>query len=503
MKWHRSRPALTALAAVVLMCAHAGLRSALPASFADGITYTAFLVFSTWAAVLCALRSRTGSLRKRRSWALVSVGFWLYTIGTLFAAYIDMIAHGPSTLASWDDFFYFFSGVPFLLAVSSPDDTRLFSLFFWLDVAQAAAVGWLTYLAVFGILPFSRATALPITVEKLVWLFAIEAFALAVLGVARWACSPRRTRERRFYETLAIYLCAMAICQTIYNHLVVQYNDAGVWDVLTDIPFGLFAFTAALPWVTETDEDKRPARRPVMVMVDHARPVLLGLALVALSTMVIRQHFALATSFIVGTFLVYGIRSAVLQSRFVQAQTELEKARDRLEDLALLDGLTGVANRRCFDQRFAAEWRRAQRTRLPLSLLLIDIDHFKKLNDTHGHLVGDECLIDVAHTLAGELNRPADLLARYGGEEFVALLPETDDSGARNVAVRMQRTLREKKPHPALHSAVTVSIGGTTWDGAEGTGEQLVEAADRALYRAKQNGRNRIEYQTMGAVEQG
>jgi diguanylate cyclase (GGDEF)-like protein len=319
----------------------------------------------------------------------------------------------------------------------------------------------------------------------------------------RWATSPARTRERRFYETLAIYLIAMAICQTIYNHLVVGYSDAGVWDVLTDIPFGIFAFAAALPWMEEADKEKRTVRRPAMVMADHARPVLLGLALVALSTMVIRQHFQLATSFIVATFLVYGIRSAVLQSRFVKAQTELEKARDRLEDLAMLDGLTGVANRRCFDQRVAAEWRRALRTRQPLSLLLIDIDHFKKLNDTYGHLVGDECLIDVAHTLAGELNRPADLLARYGGEEFVALLPDTDESGARSIAVRMQRTLREKKPHPALNSAVTVSIGGTTWGDAEGTAEQLVEAADRALYRAKQNGRNRIEYQTMGALEQG
>ena len=494
---------MTAFAAAWLMCVHAALRSTLPASYGDGITYTAFLVFSTWVAVLCGLRARTGSLRKRRSWALLSVGFLLYTAGTVFAAYIDMVAHGPSTLASWDDFFYFFSGVPFLLAVSSPDDTRLFSLFFWLDVVQAAAVGWLSYLAVFGILPFSRATALPITVEKLIWLFAMEAFALAILGVLRWATSPAGTRERRFYETLAIYLIAMAICQTIYNHLVIEYNDAGVWDVLTDIPFGIFAFAAALPWMEEADKEKRPMRRPAMVMVDHARPVLLGLALVALSTMVIRQHFQLGTSFIAATFLVYGIRSAVLQSRFVKAQTELEKARDRLEDLAMLDGLTGVGNRRCFDQRVAAEWRRALRTRQPLSLLLIDIDHFKKLNDTYGHLVGDECLIDVAHTLAGELNRPADLLARYGGEEFVALLPDTDESGARSIAVRMQRTLREKKPHPALNSAVTVSIGGTTWGDAEGTAEQLVEAADRALYRAKQNGRNRIEYQAMGALEQG
>lgn len=435
---------------------------------------------------------------------LVATGFLLYTVGTAFAAYIDLDLHGSSTIASWDDFSYFFSGVPFLLAISSPDDKRLFSLFFWLDVVQAAAVGWLTYLAVFGILPFSRATALPISVEKMVWLFAMEAVALAVLGLARWMASQRKTGDRWFYRVLAIYLCATAIFQPVYNYLVVKYNDAGVWDVLTDLSFCTFVVAAAFPQPQGSELDERPSRRPIMVMVDHGRPVLLGLALVALSTLVIRQHFVLATSIIVGTFLVYGMRSAVLQSRFVQSQTELEKARDRLEELAMLDGLTGVANRRCFDHRLATEWRRAQRTHLPLSLLLIDIDRFKSLNDTCGHMAGDECLIDVAHTLSAVLNRPADLLARYGGEEFVALLPETDEPGARNVAVRMQRALREKDPHPALKRVVTVSIGGTTWESTpDSTAEQVVEVADRALYQAKENGRNRIEYCPMTALRQG
>jgi len=503
VKWFESRPALTAAAAAALVCAHVCLKAAFPRA-GDPISYTAFLACSIWAAVVCVLRARTGSQRKRRIWMLASTGFLLYAVGTAFSAYIELIAHGPTTLASWDDFFYFFSGVPFLLAISSPDDSRLFSLFFWLDAAQAAAVGCLAYLAVFGVLPFSRATALPISVERLVWLFAIEAIALAVLALGRWIASPGKSRERRFYRMLAIYLCLSAILQPIYNYLVLKYNDAGVWDLLTDLPFCVFIIAAAFPRPDDTVPIERQSRRPVLVMVDHARPVLLGLALVALSTLVIRQHFALAASVILGTFLVYGVRSAVLQSRFIQSQTELEKARDRLEDLALLDGLTGVANRRCFDQRFAAEWRRAQRTHSPLSLLLIDIDRFKNLNDAYGHLVGDECLIEVARTLSAVLNRPADLLARYGGEEFVALLPETGESGARNVAVRMQRALREKDRHPALERAVTVSIGGTTWEFTEeSTAEQIVEFADRALYQAKANGRNRIEYCPMNALEQG
>jgi diguanylate cyclase (GGDEF)-like protein len=501
--WHKTKPALTGITAAALMCVHVGLNAAFPRAN-DPISYTAFLICSTWAALVCAQRARIGSLRNRRSWTLVTAAFLLYTVATGFSAYIDMIAHGPSTIASWDDFFYFFSGVPFLLAISSPDDTRLFPLFFWLDVAQAAAVGWLTYLVLFGILPFSRAMALPISVDKLVWLFALEAIALAILGLARWMASPGLTRERRFHRDLAIYLCATAIFQPIYNYLVLKYNYAGVWDVLTDLPFCIFVAVAALPRAVDTGLDERPSGRPILVMVDHGRPVLLGLAVVALSTLVIRQHFVLATSFIVATFLVYGVRSAVLQSQFLQSQAELEKARDRLEDLAMLDGLTGVGNRRSFDHRLETEWRRAQRTHLPVSLLLIDIDRFKNLNDTYGHLVGDDCLIEVARTLAAALNRPADLLARYGGDEFVALMPETDENGARNVAVRMQQELREKAPHPAMDRAVTVSIGGTTWDSTpDTTAEQMVEVADRALYQAKENGRNRIEYCPMSALPQG
>lgn len=476
------------------MCAHACL-NVLFSRASDPISYSFFLLCSFWAAALCALRSRTGPQRKRRNWMLLASGFLLWFVGTILAAYTDVVAHGPSTVASWDDFFFFFSGVPFLLAIASPEDSRLFSLFFWLDVLQAGAAGWLTYLAVFGVLPFSRAAALPISTGKLVWLFAIEAFALAILGSARWAASPRGGRERQFFQVLMIYLWALAICQTEYNHLVLKYNGAGILDVLTDFPFLLFVFLAAFLVPAEAGPAEEVSRRPILMVLDHARPVLLGLALVALSAMVVRKHFAISISIIFASFVVYGIRSAVLQSRYVQSQLALEEARDRLEALAMQDGLTGIANRRNFDQRFQNEWRRGHRTRSPLSLLLIDIDYFKQLNDTYGHLIGDECLIQVARTLRSVLNRPGDLLARYGGEEFVALLPETDAMGARIVASRLQTVLRSSPPVDSVQRQVTVSIGATTWEGDDSiTAEDILATADRALYQAKQNGRNHVEF---------
>ena len=145
---------------------------------------------------------RTGALRKRRSWMLISAGFLLWAVANCFAAYTDVIAHGPSTVASWDDFFFFFSGVPFLLAISSPEDKRRILVFFWLDVVQAAAVGCLTYMAVFRDFAVYAGERAADFRGKMVWLFGIEAVTLAVLCLARWVASPAGTRERGSFVML-------------------------------------------------------------------------------------------------------------------------------------------------------------------------------------------------------------------------------------------------------------------------------------------------------------
>ncbi len=161
-----------------------------------------------------------------------------------------------------------------------------------------------------------------------------------------------------------------------------------------------------------------------------------------------------------------------------------------------LDVLTGIANRRRFDEYFDEEFRRARRTTLPLSLVLIDIDHFKLYNDYYGHQAGDQCLKQVAETLAGTLQRPADLLARYGGEEFVAVLPETDLEGARRVAEVMRTKIAESQlPHASSPTASHVSISAGIATKIPGCGDApttLIEDADHALYHAKKTGRNRV-----------
>jgi diguanylate cyclase (GGDEF)-like protein len=167
-----------------------------------------------------------------------------------------------------------------------------------------------------------------------------------------------------------------------------------------------------------------------------------------------------------------------------------------LRELLSTDAMTGIGNRRRFDDALDREWRRCSRSGKPLSLLMIDVDHFKAYNDHHGHLQGDECLRNVAQLLVESVGRPADLVARYGGEEFVCLLPEIGEEGARAVAAKfMMGVARASIPHAALpaDARLTISIGAATCtEVARQTPGALVALADKLLYDAKRAGRDRV-----------
>lgn len=174
---------------------------------------------------------------------------------------------------------------------------------------------------------------------------------------------------------------------------------------------------------------------------------------------------------------------------------ELDEANRKLASLSLTDGLTGIANRRYFDDHLAGEWKRAQREQQPLSLIMVDIDHFKAYNDYYGHLAGDDCLRQVARMLSTVVARPGDMVARYGGEEFALILPQTHN-GAKVLAERCRATVAGTKiPHHAspIKPVVTVSVGAATMipDG-DSDPSDLIEKADQALYRAKLLGRNHV-----------
>lgn len=176
---------------------------------------------------------------------------------------------------------------------------------------------------------------------------------------------------------------------------------------------------------------------------------------------------------------------------------ELFSARHVLQEEAVRDKLTGIPNRRSFDTALEREWRRAQRLKVPISLVMIDVDMFKKFNDLYGHQAGDDCLAMVARALVGGPRRAGDLVARYGGEEFVVLLFHTPVDDALGIAERLRQAVQALGiPHeqgPA--GVVSISLGGATCiPDQDGLPETLLRAADKALYQAKADGRNRVAW---------
>ncbi|SDI60656.1 sensor domain-containing diguanylate cyclase [Paenibacillus naphthalenovorans] len=194
-------------------------------------------------------------------------------------------------------------------------------------------------------------------------------------------------------------------------------------------------------------------------------------------------------------------KEALCTSRDISARKKLEhqllQTNELLQQISNIDALTGVANRRRFDECYALEWRQALRFSTPLTVILIDIDYFKKYNDTYGHQKGDLCLQQVANALRAAVKRPGDIIARYGGEEFVIVLPFTDKRGAQTVAEQLRREVESLSiPHRQsdVSPVVTASLGtATVIPTLEMTSHELLLQADKALYQAKKDGRNRVK----------
>jgi diguanylate cyclase (GGDEF)-like protein len=196
-------------------------------------------------------------------------------------------------------------------------------------------------------------------------------------------------------------------------------------------------------------------------------------------------------------FIAKPINPAVVRAR-VNTQLTLKFQSDLLRKLVFLDGLTGVFNRRYFDQQLGTEWARSVRNASPLSMVLLDVDFFKAFNDRYGHQAGDDCLRSIAATLKSALKRPADLVARYGGEEFACILPDTsfDDAMALASDLEVQvRKLNIVHESSAIAKMVTISIGVTSNGDASSRpdgGLRLLKLADAQLYKAKHTGRGRV-----------
>lgn len=466
------------------------------------VTYPFLLLAPALAVAACSWRAARSERALRSAWMLLAAGLLLWISGIFLSAWEDLFRHIPQSFAWFSDFAFFLYGVPVLLAVSSVSSVstrQRIRFFVWMDAGQALMTGYLAYISIFSVVPFAGAPLAPISAATLVLVYNAENLLLAVAATLRLIAQPRGS-ERRFYVILTGFLWVYGATAYVYNNWAATSNGHALYDVLVDIPFLALVVASLAPWPKRADIEAAHHKQTLAMIIENVSPILYTVALLVLSISLMRQHFQVGTVGIFTALVVYATRSTTLQGRYIRVQNDLHKARDRLEQMALTDALTGAANRRRFDQALVFERNRAVRHQYPLALLLVDIDFFKMLNDRYGHPAGDRCLVSVALALQSALPRSGDLLARYGGEEFAAILPATDEAGARQVALTMQQAVATLRigNETATGSFVTVSIGVAVFEPAQGGAAEIVEAADQALYRAKQRGRNCI-----AAIDQG
>ena len=488
------------LGAGVFLCLHA--MALLVSHQAAGVSALFVLLCSLSAAAACYWRSIRSSGPVRRKWDFLASGLSLWSIGE--ATFALRIFLPPLTRVNvlGPEFYFLVYGIPVLLAISTSYEQRDSVLFVLIDSFQAVFAVGLVYVE---LLLTQAAGGLTSGSPDLTLIYGIGTWTLAGACVLRLLARPFG-EERALYRILLVYLCFFALLATSWRGICLFNRlPLGLYrDLLSDVTFLLLTGGCLL-----VRADREPHSIPVetnsfALGLNNGIPILFTLAVLALGAMVTRQNFALGISAIALSLVLYCFRAALLQSAYMSAQQALTRsqyalreANARLKQLSFHDSLTGLPNRRQFDQTLELEWNRALRNRRSLSLLILDVDFFKALNDLHGHQAGDECLQKVAAALPASLRRAGEMAARYGGEEFAAILPDADLSMAISVAESMRKmVLSLQIPHEgsSVEAFVTVSIGAaSTEPTVTSSPAQLLAAADEALYRAKRGGRNRVE----------
>ena len=373
-------------------------------------------------------------------------------------------------------------GVPLIFIVASPEVER------WpvrlVDAALALVLGYLFFRHTFAFATMEDADEAGLVGLRL--MFDVENLFIALIALIRFVATAEPAR-RHFFRQLVIFAFAYLATAAFINHLTSDSYYGIAADVVISIPFLLLAGLA----LTAEPAGEMPRPQTFARIVRVGGPLMLPAALLIVAATLVRAYPALAIAGCAIAILGYGLRTILVQ------MDELTD-RDELERLTRVDALTGLANRRQFDAAFDHEWSRARRMGEGLALLMIDIDHFKMLNDNMGHPVGDQRLRAVAAALAVGAP-PAALVARYGGDEFAVILPGVGNAQAAALAERYCKQIRDLcLPSPAPVGHITVSIG-VAHARADGGAEQaaLLVAADGALYDAKQTGRNRFVAQML------
>jgi len=483
----------------IFLAAHAAVLFFLP--LRDGVSALFILLCSLSAAAACYWRSTRSSGPVRRKWDFLASAFSLWSVGEAFSALKVFAPAMERVHVLGPEFYYLVYGIPVLLAISTSNEERDTSLFMLIDSFQAVFAVGLVYVE----LSLSESVTAHHGPPNLTLIYAIGSWTLACAVLLRVLARPVG-EEKALYRILLVYLCFFALLATPWRgKCILNALPIGVYrDLLPDVAF-LVLTAGCLLYHADPETEGAPIETNSFALVlNHGSPILFTMAVLALGAMVARMHLALGITAICLSLLTYCFRAALLQSAYVRAQHALTRsqfalreANAKLKQLSMQDALTGLPNRRQFDQTLDMEWHRALRNQRPLSLLILDVDYFKALNDLQGHQAGDLCLQRIARALHSSLRRAGEVAARYGGEEFAAILPDADIFTAASVAETMRQevlALQIRHQSSLVERSVTISVGvATMYPVADQPPAELIAAADEALYRAKRNGRNRVE----------
>jgi diguanylate cyclase (GGDEF)-like protein len=491
-----SKPAVTL--AVAMMSLHVLAAVTESSMF---LTNTLIAVAPLLAGLACLWRARRQPSVLADKWRLMAVGLLIWAIGQGCYTYSTVVYHNVQTAALPSDFWFLVYGIFVLLAVCSVGEDLDSTAILIADGAQATLAIILIYVTLFMNNHFTHRT---LPASQLTSLYLGENLALAVTATVRLLAMPDG-EDRYFHRAACTFAWLMILVSTPLNYLdaYVGPTNGKAIEVGWMIPFlavVVMAFSKEEQTRTEPQEKHRTWGA---MMVHNASPVFFTLCVLLLGAHTAQHRPVVGFAAVVGALLIYTLRATILQTRLRQVQESLNDSErnlrllnSKLHEQSLIDPLTQIANRRRFEQVLEVEWNRALRSGWPISVVMLDIDHFKSLNDRYGHLRGDECLTAVAQMLRRDLRRGGELLARYGGEEFVAVLPNVDADGAMLTAEAMRARVHQIgiENHGSPLGRLTISVGVCSVVPIAGlTREGLVEAADTALYRAKSSGRNRVE----------
>jgi diguanylate cyclase (GGDEF)-like protein len=468
------------------------------ACFGPSVTGPAAYILMVIAPLLAALaafrrgRSHAGTIRS--SWYAISWSLAIWAGAAFGNLWQEMILHRPDEVSRWAMLAFNLAVVPTTFMLASDWQLRGRQLLRVVDALVALALGYAYFQYTWHMIN-DHAGLTDTGVIDVAWLLDLQNLYLSAAGCARWYAAEDRD-ERDLFRTYEVYKLLYFVIVLVNDHVFAPNPAFGPqYGTIVTLAFAVLGGFALRAPSTSSVRSVSPL---VVSAVRSGSPILLALALLAASLFLIRVDYPWGCAGILIAVLGLGVRTTLIQVLQMERGKALQRETSALKTIAWTDALTGIPNRLFFTEALARLWR-GERSRERPAILMIDIDHFKLLNDRYGHPAGDGCLQAVALALQHALARPDDVLARYGGEEFIVLLRDNPESGLRIVAERLRAAVLslaiENLDSP--DGIVTVSIGAA---GAELTDEntavRLVESADRALYKAKCAGRNRVELAT-------